>query len=395
MRHLSPTSLLLNIGHALDHWILLIFAYSWSVIGGAWNVDWTELTPFNYGALFMFGAGSVISGRLGDHWGRWIMMAVFFVGMGLSCLIIALCTNRWQIGAALTLMGAFSSIYHPVGIPMLVQKAARPGIVIGINGLAGNMGIALAAGVSIYMAERFGWQMAFILPGILSLLVAATFVLLVPRETEAPSKRAAKMLDLPRPVMARIFAVMTFCAISSSIIFNFTTNSNGELLRERMSGVAQTPFILAGLLFSIFALASLAQLVVGKLIDRFSLRQIFLPILALQVPLFLIASEVQDWALYAASLSFMLLVFAAIPLTDAVVVRFVDDRMRSRVTGMRLAIGYIISSTVVALIGPGVKAAGFSTLLIALAGCAACGLAGLWFLPDERQVQQPAALQAD
>ena len=69
MSHASPTSILLNIGHAMDHWILVVFAYSWGVIAGVWGVEWTELTPFNYGALFMFGAGSIVSGRLGDHVG--------------------------------------------------------------------------------------------------------------------------------------------------------------------------------------------------------------------------------------------------------------------------------------------------------------------------------------
>ena len=133
MSHGSPTSILLNIGHAMDHWILVVFAYSWGVIAGVWGVEWTELTPFNYGALFMFGAGSLVSGRLGDLWGRWIMMVIFFAGMGVSALIIALCTNKWQIGAALTLMGAFASIYHPVGIPRLVQKAKNPGFTIGVN----------------------------------------------------------------------------------------------------------------------------------------------------------------------------------------------------------------------------------------------------------------------
>ena len=47
-------------------------------------------------------------------------------------------------------MGAFASIYHPVGIPMLVQKAKNYGFIIGVNGLVGNMGIAIAAGVSVY-----------------------------------------------------------------------------------------------------------------------------------------------------------------------------------------------------------------------------------------------------
>ena len=92
-----------------------------------------------------FGAGSLVTGWLGDRWSRRHMMVIFFAGMGVSSLVIALCTNKWQIGAALTLMGAFASIYHPVGIPMLVQKAKNPGFTIGVNGLAGNMGIAIAA----------------------------------------------------------------------------------------------------------------------------------------------------------------------------------------------------------------------------------------------------------
>jgi MFS family permease len=395
MSHASPTSILLNIGHAMDHWIVVVFAYSWGVIAGVWGVEWTELTPFNYGALFMFGAGSIVSGRLGDHWGRWIMMVIFFAGMGLACLVIALCTNKWQIGAALTLMGAFASIYHPVGIPMLVQKAKNPGFTIGVNGLAGNMGIAIAAGVSVYIAQRFGWQMAFILPGIICLLCAVAFVLLVPREREAPAKRKPKMNDLPPSVMARVFAIMTFTAVTGSIIFNFTTNGNGELLRERVKGAVQDPAELAAMLFVIFSLASLAQLVVGKLIDCFPLKAVYMPILLLQVPLFLIASQVRDWALFVTAIGFMLLVFGAIPFTDSMIVKYIDDRLRSRVTGARFAIGFGVSSIVVALIGPSVKAAGFPVLLMALAGLAFCGFLAISRLPGERDMSRASLKPAE
>jgi MFS family permease len=166
MSHTSPTAILLNIGHAMDHWIIVVFAYTWGVIAGVWGVEWTELTPFNYGALFMFGVGSIVSGRLGDLWGRWIMMVIFFAGMGVSALVIALCSNKWQIGAALTLMGAFASIYHPVGIPMLVQKA-KYGFTIGVNGLAGNMGTP-SPPASVYIAQR--WLADGIHPGMICLI---------------------------------------------------------------------------------------------------------------------------------------------------------------------------------------------------------------------------------
>jgi MFS family permease len=391
----SPTSLLLNLGHAMDHWVLAIFLYTVSVIAGVWGADWKELTPYAFGASFMFGAGSIVSGKLGDQWGRRAMMVLFFAGMGVSSLVIALCHNKWQIGAALTVMGAFASIYHPVGIPMLVQKAEKPGFVIGVNGLVGNLGIALGSSVSVLLATRYGWQMAYVVPGVICLISAALFAIFVPKEEEAPAKRKSKVLDLPPHIMARVFFIMTCAAVSGSIVFNFTTNGNGEMLKSRIAELAASPWLLSMALLVIFSVASLMQLVVGALIDRYPLKNIYLPILLCQVPLFLLASQVDGWALLAVTTLFMIFVFGAIPFTDAMIVKYIDDRLRSRVTGMRLAIGFGVSSVVVAGIGPSVKEAGFPTLLMALAGVASVTMIAIAFLPSERQRAMAALKPAE
>lgn len=385
MKFSSPTSLLLNLGHALDHWVLAIFLYTVSVIAGVWGADWKELTPYAFGASFMFGAGSIVSGKLGDQWGRRVMMILFFAGMGVSCLVIALCQNKWQIGAALTVMGAFASIYHPVGIPMLVQRAEKPGLVIGVNGLIGNLGIAIGSSVSVLLATRFGWQMAYVVPGVICLAGAVLFTVFVPQEQEAPARRRSRMLDLPPAMMARIFFIMTCAAVSGSIVFNFTTNSNGEMLKARLAELAADPWLLSIVLLGVFTVASLAQIAVGMLIDRYPLKNVYLPILVAQVPLFILAAYADGWALVAVTTLFMVFVFGAIPFTDAMIVRYVDDRIRSRVTGMRLAIGFGVSSIVVAAIGPSVKAAGFPILLMVLAGVAACTVFAISFLPSERE----------
>ena len=47
---------------------------------------------------------------------------------------------------------------------------------------------------------------------------------------------------------------------------------------------------------------------------------------------------------------------------DAMIVQYVDDRMRSRVAGIRLAVAFGMSSTAVYLLGPTVKAAGWLRL---------------------------------
>ena len=386
MKFSSPTSLLINLGHAMDHWVIAIFLYTVSVIAGVWGTDWKELTPFAFGASFMFGAGSLLSGKLGDQWGRRAMMIVFFAGMGVSCLLIALCSNKWEIGIALTVMGAFSSIYHPVGIPMIVAGAERPGFVIGVNGLVGNLGVALGASVSVLLATRYGWQAAYIVPGVICLVGAVAFAKYVPKEEISPAKRKAKILDMPPNMMARVFFIMTCAAVTGSIVFNFTTNSNGEMLKAKIEALAATPWLLSAVLFGVFTIASLAQLIVGHLIDRHPLKTVYMPILLAQIPLFLLAAYSEGWMLVFVTTLFMIFVFGAIPFTDAMIVRYVDDRLRSRVTGMRLAIGFGVSSLVVAGIGPSVKAAGFPAMLTALAVVATLSLLAISFLPNEKDV---------
>ena len=367
----SSTSLLLNLGHGLDHLFLLIFATAVAAIAVEWGMVWQDLMPYTAGAFVLFGLGSLPAGRLGDLWGRRAMMVIFFVGIGAAACLVALAQGPWTLAAALTLMGAFAAIYHPVGIPMLVQSAKNPGFTIGVNGLAGNLGIAGAAILTGFLVKMIGWRAAFVVPGLLAIACGVLFAALVPREETAPAKRPKKSVDLPRDVMVRVFFVMTLAAISSSLIFNFTTNGNGQLMTERLRGLVDDPATLGVLLAVVYTIASFAQLVVGKLIDRYPLKRVYLPIVAAQVPLFLLAAQAQGWGLYVAALGFMIFVFGAIPFVDAMIVQYVDDRMRSRVSGMRLAVSFGVSSLAVYTLGPVVKGAGFTTLLLVMAGLAA------------------------
>lgn len=385
------TGLLLNVGHAIDHMFLLIFATAVASVAADFGFErWEDLMPYSVGAFFLFGLGSLPSGRLGDLWGRRAMMIVFFFGMGVSAILAGFASGPWSLAAALTLLGAFSSIYHPVGIPMLVQGARNPGATIGINGLAGNLGIAVAALVTGLLVKHIGWRAAFIVPGFVSLGCGVLFALLAPRETEAPARRTAKAVALPRATMARIVVVMTLTAISGSLLFNFTTNGNGQLLRERFAGIVEDPAVLGLLLAAVYAVASLAQVVVGRLIDRHPLKRVYLSVVLLQAPLLALAAVAEGWWLFVLQTAFMISIFGAIPFTDAMIVRYVDDRMRSRVTGVRLAVSFGVSSLAVWLLGPAVKTAGFQTLLFVMAGIALCTLAFVLFLPEPAKEAGPA-----
>ena len=386
LREFPPVvSLMLNIGHGIDHMFLLIFATAVATIATDFDSNWADLMPYSAGAFLMFGLGALPAGRLGDLWGRRNMMLIFFFGMGASALLVALTQNSWQLAAALLVMGAFASIYHPVGIPMLVQNVHNPGEVIGMNGLAGNLGIAVAAILTGFLIKWAGWRAAFVVPGLLAFACGVIFALQCPCETVAPAKRSGKAtVALSSRTLARVFFVMTAAAATSSILFNFTTSGNAQLLAESFRGVIEDPALLGALLALIYAVASLAQLVVGKLIDRVAFKPLQLWLSVAQIPFLIIAAYAEAWGMFAALLGVMILVFGSIPFTDAMIVRYVDDRLRSRVAGMRLTVAFGISSLAVWALGPLVKGIGFSALLWGMAGIAALKAAIVLLLPDER-----------
>ncbi len=363
---------MLNIAHSIDHLALLVFATAIGAIARDFGIArWEDLMPWGVGAFAMFGLGSLPAGRLGDLWGRRQMMLVFFFGLGLSMLLASVTRSVPQLAAALTLLGIFSAIYHPVGIPMLVQRAVNPGATIGVNGLAGNLGIALAAVITGFLVQWAGWRAAFAVPGLVCLVLGVAFARVAPRETEPPASRGRPSESSLAPGrLARVFTVMTVAAITGGLIFNFTTNGNAQLLGERMRGVIDDPAALGTLLAAVYAIASLAQVVVGRLIDRVPLKRLQLAIVLAQAPLLLAAAHAQGWWLAAALLGTMVLVFGSVPFVDATIVRYVDDRMRSRVSGVRLTVSIGASSLAVWALGPLVKREGFTVLFTGMAGVA-------------------------
>jgi MFS family permease len=272
---------------------------------------------------------------------------------------------------------------------MLVQQAKNPGAAIGVNGLAGNLGIAAAAILTGLLVQWAGWRAAFAVPGLVCLAVGALFWHLAPRETEPPAQRTRKAAVALAPAqLARVLAVLTLASATTGLIFNLTTNGNGQMLAERLAELVTEPSTLGLLLGAVYAVSALTQVVVGRLIDRYPLKPLWLAVVAAQVPMLALAAVAPGWWAWLALLGSMVTIFGSIPFTDATIVRYVDDRMRSRVAGLRLAISLAISSCAVWALGPAVKAAGFGTLFVVMAAVALFSAGVLMLLPGEPQASR-------
>ena len=164
-----------NAAHFIDHYSMLIFAAAVIVMGPALGMAYSELLPYATPGFVAFGAGSLLTGWLGDRWSRRHMMVIFFVGIGASMIAVGLVRTQLQLGAALLSIGLFASIYHPVGTAMIVSYADRLGREMGLNGVWGNLGVASSALVTGVVGQYLGWRLAFIIPGIVTILIGVAF----------------------------------------------------------------------------------------------------------------------------------------------------------------------------------------------------------------------------
>ena len=377
----------LNLGHLLDHLVMLVFPTAVVALAREWNQPYAELLPLAVGSFIAFGAFAIPAGWLADHWSRYKTMLLFFFGIGGAMILTGFASSPWQIAAGLTLTGAFAAIYHPVGIAMLVAVPQNMGRVLGWNGLWGNLGLATAALITGALVEFVGWRAAFFVPGVICIAAGIGFRLLVP--DPGPVKKVSKTIGLhvDTRMMARIFAILLIATACGGIIFNSTTVSMPKVFDERLRALTQTSFGIGALVAAVYALAAFAQVLMGSLIDRTELRRLMIGVALVQVPLMFLAANLEGWAMLGVALLMMLAVFGQIPLNDAIVGKYCADEYRARVLSVR----YVISLGVAALAVPMIAAlhateGGFGNVFMVLGVLAAGMLFAAFFFPTRGEL---------
>ena len=383
----------INIGHVIDHMFMLIFPTA--VLGMQASFDnwsYSQLLALSLGGFIAFGAGSMPAGWLGDLWSRRNMMAVFFLGIGGATVLTGLATTPWMLAVGLTLIGVFASIYHPVGTAMLTAHAGKLGRALGINGVWGNLGVAFGALFAGALTQWLGWRTAFVLPGALGIAVGIAFLRLVP-DAKAPPRAVSRISGtIPRGVVIRAFAVLAVVSAVGGITFNATTVSLPKLFDERLSMLAGSPFGVGALAAIVFVIGAMAQLIVGRLVDRMPLRTAFVPLAALQAPCLLLAAYGTDWALLAVSVVMMFAIFGQITLNETMVAKYTSDAWRARAYAVRYFLSFGTSACAVPLIAfLHQRDAGFTLVFQILAVFGFIVFVGALFFPHRPDEIEPAA----
>ena len=388
--------LYLNVGHLIDHLLMLIFPTVVLTMSAEMGRPYAELLPLALGGFIAFGAGSIPAGWLADRWSRSGMMTVFFLGIGLASILTGLAGSPMAIATGLTLVGVFAAIYHPVGIAMLVSNRPNVGRALGVNGVFGNVGIAFSALLAGALADWIHWRAAFVIPGLAAMAVGVAFALQRPEGLAVRSAAATQPPRLTRELLLRIFVVLTVATIVNGVIFNATTVSMPKVFDERLVALTHSTFGVGALVCVVYLLAAAAQLCVGWLLDRYTVKRVFVPVVALQVPLLWLAGTTDSWLMIAVATAMMFCVFGQIPINDTMIARYTAERWRARAYAVRYVVSFGGSALAVPLIAyMHASGGGFPALFGLLAALAlATFFAALAFPAEASAVPRPARLNA-
>ncbi|HEX2116156.1 MAG TPA: MFS transporter [Alphaproteobacteria bacterium] len=383
-----------NIGHAYSHILTILYPTVVLALEPAWGMSYGELISLMLLGQILFGVAALPAGWLGDRWSAVGMMVAFFIGTGGSAVLAGLSRTPLELGIGLTLIGLFASIYHPVGMAWLIRTAVNRGRALGANGMYGAVGLAVAPLIAGVLTDQISWRAAFIIPGGSCVLVG--LALLTAWQLGYIEEAKKDLKPLPEPSkgdVVRAFFVLSLTMTCVGLIGQAFSVMLPKLFAERLPEVAGGTTGAGTLVMIVYLFAAMAQLVGGRLADRFAMRSVYIVMFLLQAPVLFFAAALTGWPLIGMSIAMVFINVAALPSENGLLARYTPGDWRATAYGAKFVLALGVSAAAIPLIGYIYdKTGGFFWLFILLGALAAIIFVAALLLPNDRARVAPAAV---
>jgi MFS family permease len=383
----------INAAHLLTHFSQLILPTAVLVMarpGGPFGTAYGPILALATGMFVLYGLFSLPQGWLAERIGRKALMTIFFLGSGASLITCGFAVTPLQLGAALGAVGLFAAIYHPIGTPMLIETAgSRPGRAIGINGVFGNVGVSLAPVVTAFLAHQFGWRAAFIAPGALGVLLGLLWRR-EPWHEAAARRRASPFPPVPRHLVRRAVIVLLLIAAVSGLVFNAFALLLPKLLQDRLASDPRFLPMVGTAAFVASLCGALTQFSVGRLIDRTTLKRVFLPISVVLCPAMAALSYARGWLVLPLAGAVAASIFGQVTVNDTMAARYIAPEMRARMYSWRFFVGFAGAAGAAPVVATLQERTGsLALVMLVLAGFSVVTLGCALFFPDRKEELRP------
>ncbi|MBT4934707.1 MAG: MFS transporter [Rhodospirillaceae bacterium] len=384
------------IGHSYSHLFAPIFYVVALSLEKELTLSHGDVITLIVAGNVLYGLAAPLAGWLGDKWSSTGMMSLFFLGTGTGMILTGTVSTPLHIGLTLALTGLFASIYHPVGMAWLVRHAANRGMALGINGIFGSIGPAVAALSAGVLIEWFSWRAAFFVPGLLLVVTGVLFYWLVARGAINES-RVDRKVDAPasRQDMVRAFVVLSVTMMCTGLIYQATQPALPKVFSERLTDLTSGGvFGISVLVAMVYFAAGAMQITAGKMADKYPLKYVYITAFMLQVPFLALAGSLGGTSLLVVAMIMVSVNSGALPAENSLVARYAPSKWRGLAFGLKFILTFGVSGLGVLLEGKLYDyTGGFYWLFVVLACVAVVAAMAALLLPNERSRAATAAAE--
>ncbi|SVA15120.1 uncharacterized protein METZ01_LOCUS67974 [marine metagenome] len=377
------------VGHMTMHMFAAFYFVIVLAIEDDWKFSYNELINLWFlGSLFV-GLGSLPAGWLSDRWSRSGMMAIMFVGLGLSSILCGFSNTKSTLFINLSLLGLFCSIYHPAGISWIVNTSKETGRALGFNNIFGGVGVGLGAFIAGILIEQYSWHAAFILPGIISLFIGIGLIWHIKsKKISLKNIISEKFSENPEPNQYLKIAIIMLISITCmAFVFHILQTSLPKTIDIRLSAnmdlsTSEIGYIVA----AIYVVSGLMNYVGGILADKFSEKIIYAIGIIGQGCLLLLIISLANYWLIAICLLIVAFNSSILPAENLLLARFAPEKYQSLVYGIKFIIAFSIGPIALVLISKSYELTNeFSYLYLALGIMMLCLFIIILTLPVKKQ----------
>jgi MFS family permease len=352
-------------GHFFTHFLTLAFPAITIPLTTAFAMPLEDVVKLSFWMYLLFGALALPVGVIVDRWRAKPMLILGIATMGAGLIVAGAFPGPIIMTTALAFVGVGASIYHPAGMALISRTVRLRGVAMGVNGVFGNLGIAMAPLVTGALSWAFGWQAALITLGSIAVVTAAWLQTIHVDETIRPAAKAEVHDGVPAREMARYFAIMCVAMVLGGIAYRgnmlllpaymeLKTTFLAKLFEHlpRLDGHSSATF--AATVLSSFVLFGglFGQMAGGRLADRMELRRAYLLFQAASFPFILAMAFTGNVVLVACAVFYEFFSLGMQPIENSLIAALTPDRWRSTGYAIKFTLTFGVGSLVVPLIAP-------------------------------------------
>ena len=363
-------------GHFICHFNMLVFPAVVLPLVGRLGISLSETLQISFWMYMLLGLMALPWGAAADRWGADPLMRIFYLGAGLSGLAAALVIDSpSSLALALAGLGLFSGIYHPAGMGLISKNIRQIGFALGVNGMFGNLGMAVAPLLAGLTTWIWGPRAVFILVGILNF---GGLALTGRTEGESPAE-SGTLAEGNNINWLLPFTILMVAAILGGVVYRGATvitpvyfELKLKILYRALTGLFGSnisPNLVATSITSlIFIVGMLGQYSGGKMADRFDPRMGYLLFSTVMVPAAFLIAWLPELPLVAMVFVYFFFLLGMQPVENTLVARMIPQRYHHTAFGLRFILTFGVGALAVKMIGFIENNYGLEPVFIALGG---------------------------